>query len=85
MFQLFCRHHSLAKVLWHPSGQRRTTPQGFAQHAYTSELQYLRIMTGYVKHLELDHLIFVPTLPNVDQLGDAVGIISLPHDAFEFI
>lgn len=39
----------------------------------------------HLEYLERNHLISVPSLPNFDNLGNALRMVSLPHDALEFM
>lgn len=53
--------------------------------AYTFGFPSTIIVFRPPENLERDNLVFVPTLPNFNHLGDALGILSLPHNAFEFV
>jgi len=45
----------------------------------------VRILTRHPENLEHDRLVFVPALPNLGRVGDALGAVSFLHDVFKFI
>ena len=38
----------------------------------------------HLENLECNHLASISTLPNFGSLENALGMVSLPHDAFKF-
>ena len=55
------------------------------RHTYTFGPLYLGIVSRHPENLGRYHLIVVHTLPDFGELGDALCIDSLLHDAFKFI
>ena len=69
------------------SSVRTTTnvppPWGIIRRAYPCEFQHVRILARHLENPERDYLVFIPTLPDFDHIGDALGMVSLPYDTLE--
>ena len=84
MFKLHYVCYFMANDLSCLRTMKSNPPLGDHADAHTFETMDIRSWR-HLENLECDHLVFIPTLPNIDDLGDALRVDSLPHDALEFI